>query len=132
MSSRSLRATVSPIASSGWTDSVPKGEQLEQSTLRVVQPHRGVIRFSLMISAARCVVTYVLIPLLSPFIQPAFGKSPFVVIPLSVLALFFDARAVRLISLSDRSWRSWAISFYGLLMAGITVLLIQDLLRLPR
>jgi hypothetical protein len=88
------------------------------------------LRFSIAISAVRCVFTYVVVPVLSPFVQPSFGHDPRVAIPLSVTALIFDGRALRSIWRSDLRWRWAIIAGYAVLVAGITVLLIVDLWRL--
>jgi hypothetical protein len=89
------------------------------------------LRFSMAISAARCMLTYVAIPLLSP-ILPTVGHSPRVTIPLSVTALVFDVRAVRSVWRSELRWRWTIIAGYVVLTAGITVLLAGDFWRLSR
>jgi hypothetical protein len=96
------------------------------------KPLGGMIKFSLVISAARCLLTYVLIPVLSPLIQPTLGENPRVVIPLSVIALGFDVRAVRGLWRLGHRWRWRITAVYGVLMAGIVTLLAQDFWRLAR
>jgi hypothetical protein len=90
------------------------------------------IRFSIAISAARCLLTYVVLPILSPLIQPAVGHSPRIAIPLSVVALLFDARAIRSVWLSDHRWRLQVIAGYGLLIVGIAGLLGHDIWHLTQ
>jgi hypothetical protein len=91
-----------------------------------------IIKFSLLISATRCLLTYVLIPVLSPLIQPTLGAEPRIAIPLSGVALWVDARAVRGFWRRGHRWRWKITAVYGVLMAGIVVLLAQDLWRLVR
>jgi hypothetical protein len=93
---------------------------------------RKQIRFALAISAARCVLTYVVVPVLSPLLQPSFSHDPRVAIPLSVTALVFDGRAVRSVWRSDLRWRWEIIAGYALLIAGIATLLAGDIWRLAQ
>lgn len=93
---------------------------------------RRQLRFSIAISASRCLLTYVVLPLLSPIIQPALGSEPTLGIPLSVTALFFDARAIRSIRRSDHRWRLELIVGYLLLMGGIAALLAHNLWSIAR
>jgi hypothetical protein len=88
------------------------------------------LRFSIALSAVRCMLTYVVVPVLSPLVQPSFGHDPRVAIPLSVTALIFDGRALRTIWRSDLRWRLAVIAGYAVLVAGITVLVIGDIWRL--
>jgi hypothetical protein len=89
------------------------------------------MRLSIAISAARCVLTYAVVPVLSPLL-PTVGHNPRIAIPLSVTALIFDGRAVRSVWRSDLRWRWEIIAAYALLIAGLTVLLAGDLWRLTQ
>jgi hypothetical protein len=91
---------------------------------------RKQLRFSIAISAVRCLFTYVVVPVLAPLLAPSFGHDPRVAIPLSVTALVFDGRAVRSVWRSDHRWRWKIIAGYVLLMAGISALLAVDFWRL--
>lgn len=88
------------------------------------------LRLSIVISAARCLLTYVVVPILSPLIQPTFGRHPGIATALSVTALVFDARAVRRAWRSDHRWRLQIVVGYGLLMLGIAGLLAHDVWQL--
>jgi hypothetical protein len=90
------------------------------------------VRFSIVISGSRCLLSYVVIPVLSPLVQPTLGHDPSMVIPLSVVALFFDARAIRSFWRSDHRWRRMVIAGYVLLIAGIALLLAHDIWRLAQ
>lgn len=90
------------------------------------------VRSSLIISGSRCLLSYVVIPALSPLIQPTFGFNPIMTIPLSLVALFFDTRAVRNVQRSDHRWRRAAMALYAFLIAGIACLLVQDVWRLSK
>lgn len=88
------------------------------------------LRFSIAISAARCLLTYVALPILSPVVQPALGHSPGIASASSVIALIFDVRAIRSVWRSDHRWRLQIIAGYALLVVGIAYLLGQDIWRL--
>jgi hypothetical protein len=90
------------------------------------------VRVSIVISAARCLFCYIVVPVLSRLVQPTLGHNPRIVIPLSLAALFFDARAIRSFSRSDHRWRWKIIAAYGLLMLGIIILLAHDTWRLAQ
>jgi hypothetical protein len=90
------------------------------------------VRSSIVISASRCLLSYVVIPVLSPFVQPTFGYDPYATVPLSVVALLFDLRAVRSVWRSNYRWRRMVIVGYVLLVAGIAVLLAHDIWRLAQ
>jgi len=97
----------------------------------LIDPHlRKQLRFSIAISATRCLLTYLVLPVLSPLVQPALAHSPRIFIPFSVAALFFDARAIRIVFRSDHRWRWKIICGYTLLIIGITALIAHDIWQL--
>jgi len=66
---------------------------------------------------------------LAPLIGRATGAEPAVTIPVSVVALVFDVRAVRRFWLAEHRWR-WPITgLYGVVMIMIFGLLIDDVVR---
>ena len=85
------------------------------------------LRFSVVVSASRCMLSYVVIPALSPLVQPTVGHDPWATFPLSVVALFCDVRAIRSVWRSDHRWRRVVIAGYLVLIAGIAVLLAHDI-----
>ncbi|MHB8681248.1 MAG: hypothetical protein ACYDA2_04030 [Acidimicrobiales bacterium] len=84
---------------------------------------------SMAVSGLRCLLGYVLIPI----VLPAFGATwggPAVGIPVSLVALGFDVMAMRRFWASNHPWR-WRISYvYVAVMALVLVLLVRDLVQL--
>ena len=84
---------------------------------------------SILLSAVRCLLGYVVFPLMGPVIG-ATGVGPAVGIPVGILALWFDVRGIRRFWLADHRWR-WPITgIYVAVMVLVTILLVRDLLHL--
>jgi hypothetical protein len=85
---------------------------------------------SMLISALRCLLSYVVFPILTPLLGTATGVGPAIGLPIAVVALVFDVRGVRRFWLANHRWR-WPITFIYLgVMALVTVLLVGDVLQL--
>ncbi|WP_423922389.1 hypothetical protein [Candidatus Poriferisodalis sp.] len=78
------------------------------------------LRFSILISAIRCTLAYVILPFVAPFIGLAPGVGPAVGIPISLVALWANVASIRRQWNSDHRWK-WPVS---VLNAGIIVLLV--------
>ncbi|WP_428119519.1 hypothetical protein [Candidatus Poriferisodalis sp.] len=77
------------------------------------------LRFSILISAIRCTLTYVLLPFVAPFIGLAPGVGPAVGIPIALVALWANIASIKRHWHSDHRWK-WPVS---VLNVGIIVLL---------
>lgn len=83
----------------------------------------GLFSVSIVISALRCLLTYIILPVFAPLIGKASGVGPAVGIPLAVVALYFDVRGIRRFWLANHRWR-WAMTgVYALVMAFVLALL---------
>lgn len=78
------------------------------------------LRFSILISAIRCTLTYVLLPFVAPFVGLAPGVGPAVGIPIALVALWANVASIRRHWFSDHRWK-WPVS---VLNVGIIVLLV--------
>ncbi len=83
---------------------------------------------SIILSALRCLLTYIVLPILTPVLGAATSVGPAVGIPLAVVALVFDVRGIRRFWLADHRWRWGMTAIYALVMAFVLVLLIQNLI----
>jgi hypothetical protein len=96
---------------------------------RPMDAHR-VFSFSILLSATRCLLTYVLLPFVVPLLSWASGVGPWIGIPLSMVAVTFDVISIRRFWLLDHRWR-WG---YTLIASGVIVLvlilMVQDLATL--
>jgi hypothetical protein len=85
---------------------------------------------SMLISATRCTLTYIVFP----FVLPAFGVAtsvgPALGLTIGSLALVCDVFAIRRFFAADHRWR-WHFTIVALcVMALLTVLLLEDVVNL--
>lgn len=86
--------------------------------------------FSILLSALRCLLSYVALPIVTPVLGVATGVGPVVGIPIAVVALVFDVKGIRRFWLADHRWR-WGISLIYLVVMGfVTALLVIDVVIL--
>lgn len=78
------------------------------------------LRFSILISAIRCTLTYVILPIVAPLVGWAAGVGPAVGIPIALIALWANMASIKRHWHSDHRWK-WPVS---LLNVGIIVLLV--------
>lgn len=85
---------------------------------------------SMVISALRCTLTYVVLPILVPLIGFGVGVGPAIGIAIGVTAMVCDVFALRRFFAVDHRWR-WQ---FGTLIVGVlallTVLLVEDIAAL--
>lgn len=73
-----------------------------------------------MVSAVRCLLTYVFLPFVAPAVGFAAGVGPWIGIPLSAVALGANVVSIRRFWLADHRFR-WA---YSAIAAAVMVLLL--------
>lgn len=91
---------------------------------------RSAFSRSILVSAVRCILTYLVIPFLGPVIGVAAGVEPVVGIPIAVLAIVFNVKSIRRFWRADHRWR-WAYTAVGaMVIALLLVLVVRDLVDL--
>jgi len=85
---------------------------------------------SIVISAARCLLSYVVFPIVTPALGVATGIGPALGIPIAVLALFFDVVGIRRFWVADHRWRWGMTLIYVAVMALVGALLVGDIVHL--
>lgn len=86
--------------------------------------------FSIVLSALRCLLSYVVFPIATPALGIATGVGPAVGIPIAVLALVFDVIGIRRFWINDHRWR-WAMTvIYAAVMVLVSTLLVGDIVHL--
>jgi hypothetical protein len=91
--------------------------------------HR-LFNFSIALSGLRCVLSYVVFPIVTPLLGAAAGVGPIIGVPIAVVALVFDVMAVRRFWAADHRWR-WGVTLvYVVVMSLVLALLIGDLVHL--
>lgn len=85
---------------------------------------------SIALSGLRCLLGYVVLPILTPALGAAASVAPIVGIPIAVVALVFDVMAVRRFWVADHRWR-WGVSaIYVVVMCMVLALLVGDVVHL--
>jgi hypothetical protein len=97
----------------------------DQAPIDESETHR-IFSASIFLSALRCLVTYIVLPVLLPAIGVARGVGPAIGIPIGLVALVFDYLGIRRFWLADHRQR-WAFSaLYALVGGMVLVLVIVD------
>ena len=85
---------------------------------------------SVMVSAVRCVLTYLVLPFVAPVLGLAAGVGPAIGIPVGIVAIVFNVMTIRRFWAADHRWR-WAYTGLALtVIALLLVLMVQDLASL--
>ena len=82
---------------------------------------------SMLISATRCTLTYVVFPFLLPFLHVLKGGAPAIGVVIGSVALGCDTFAIRRFFAIDHKWRWYFSSIAIAIMGLLSVLLVQDL-----
>ena len=86
-----------------------------------------VFSVSILLSAFRCLLSYIFIPIVTPLIGAATSIGPALGIPVGVLALAFDVMAIRRFWVARHRWR-WAMTVVYLSVMGmVSALLVGDI-----
>jgi len=99
------------------------------------QDVHNIFSSSIALSATRCLLSYIVLPGLAlvwgllglgalPLVGPAIG------VPVGVLALVFDVKAIRRFFQADHRWRWAAAVLYVTVMVMVAVLVARDIFRL--
>ena len=85
---------------------------------------------SMLISATRCLLTYVVFPFVLPAVGFATGVGPVLGIVIGVLAMVCDVFSIRRFHAVEHRWR-WHFTAVALCVIGLlSVLLVQDIIHL--
>jgi hypothetical protein len=98
-------------------------------TVGEASAHR-IFNISMGLSALRCLLSYVVFPIITPLIGAATSVGPAIGIPIAVLALTFDVMGIRRFWLAGHRLRWVMTGIYALVMALVTTLLIGDIIKL--
>jgi hypothetical protein len=85
---------------------------------------------SILVSATRCLLTYIVLPFVAPALGLAAGVGPAVGIPIGVVAIGCNILTIRRFWAADHRWR-WAYTAIALtVIALLLVLMVEDILDL--
>jgi len=85
---------------------------------------------AIAVSALRCLLSYVVFPIVTPAIGVATGVGPALGIPIAVLALVFDVIGIRRFWLANHRWRWRMTVLYAAVMGMVGALLVADIVHL--
>jgi len=116
----------------------PKADQFMRRILRVPDERKPVpesdthriFGASILLSATRCLLSYIVLPILLPAIGLAKGVGPYIGIPIGILALTFDFLGIRRFWLADHHQRWLFSAVYAVVGAMVLTLLVVDIVDL--
>jgi hypothetical protein len=122
------------------TDDRSRADQAMRHLLRVpeetsVLPESSTHRIfgaSILLSATRCLLSYIVLPILLPLLGLAKGVGPIVGIPVGVLALTFDVLGIRRFWLADHHQKWMFSALYAVVGAMVFTLLVVDIVDVLR
>lgn len=82
---------------------------------------------SILISATRCLLTYVAFPIVTPLVGALTGVAPIIGLPIAVLALVFDVLGIRRFFLAAHRLRWPVTAVYLAVMGLVSYLLAGDI-----
>lgn len=85
---------------------------------------------SILISAVRCILSYVVFPILAPTLGAITKVGAAIGIPIGIVALVFDVRAVRRFWLANHRYRWPFTIIYGIVIVLVSTLFLRDLRNL--
>jgi hypothetical protein len=90
---------------------------------------RRVFEVSIYISAARCLLTYIVLPFIFPIIGISTSATPAVGIPVSVIAVTADVMSIRRFWRADHKYRWHYTALAGAIICAMLVLITTDLIH---
>lgn len=85
---------------------------------------------SILVSATRCLLTYIVLPFVAPALGLAAGVGPAIGIPIGVVAIGCNILTIRRFWAADHRWR-WAYTAVALtVIALLLVLMAEDIVSL--
>ena len=94
------------------------------------QEVHNIFSASMALSGTRCLLSYIVLPLLTPWLGALPFIGPAIGIPVGVLALVFDVRAMRRFFQADHRWRWLAAVVYLAVMVMVATLVFRDISHL--
>jgi hypothetical protein len=128
--------TIDTGGSPGGATGRPPADRFMRRVLRIPErrpaasedgAHR-IFSVSILLSALRCLLTYIFLPIITPLLGAATSVGPAIGIPLALVALVFDVLGIRRFWLADHRWRWSMTGVYAVVMAFVVALLIINLI----
>jgi hypothetical protein len=81
---------------------------------------------SVLVSATRCILTYVVLPFLLPALGLAAGVGPAIGIPVGLVAIAANVATIRRFWAADHRWRWAYTALAAMVIVLLVVLLVED------
>ena len=112
-----------------------RADRFARRTLRIREPDgeadvHNIFSSSIALSATRCLLSYIVFPVLAPWLGALPLVGPAIGVPVGLLALVFDVRAIRRFFQADHRWRWVATALYIAVMIMVASLVARDVSRL--
>jgi len=85
---------------------------------------------SVLLSATRCLLSYIVFPIVLPALGLARGVGPWIGIPVGLLALYFDVLGIRRFWMADHHQKWLFSAVYAIVGTMVAILVIVDVLHL--
>ena len=85
---------------------------------------------SILISATRCLLTYIVLPFLIPIMGIAAGVTPFVGVVLGTVAIVANVASVRRFWRAEHRYRWYYLGLAGVIVSALVWLIVVDLLEI--
>jgi hypothetical protein len=118
--------------------SLSKADMIAHAVLRIpAQPAEvsnaqvySTFQRSMLVSAVRCLLTYIVLPFVLPAVGFAKGVGPIVGIAIGVVALTFNVFTIRRFHIAGHKWRWHYTAIVAAVMVLLLVLMVQDIIHL--
>ena len=80
---------------------------------------------SIMVSATRCILTYIVLPFVAPVLGFAAGVGPIIGIPIGIVAIVCNVLTIRRFWAADHRWR-WAYTALALTVISLLLVLMAN------
>jgi len=101
----------------------------QRTTTSDAETHR-IFGVSILLSATRCLLSYIVFPIVLPFLGLARGVGPWIGIPVGLLALTFDALGIRRFWMADHRQKWLFTAIYAVVGTMVAVLVAIDVVHL--
>jgi hypothetical protein len=110
-------------------------DRFARRVLRVREPVgepevHNIFSSSIALSATRCLLSYIILPVLAPWLGALPLIGPAIGVPIGLVALVFDVRAIRRFFQAEHRWRWVAAGLYLVIMVMVAALVARDITRL--
>lgn len=126
-----------PVMHNG-SGQMSKADMIAHAVLRIPPQHAEVsngqvystFQRSMLVSAVRCLLTYIVLPFALPAVGFAKGVGPVIGIVIGLIALTFNVFTIRRFHIAAHKWRWHYTAIVACVMVLLLVLMVQDIIHL--